>query len=74
MDFDVSWMLGRELADVKFMAPASWSFRFGEGVEIRSDTVWHIVVGGRIALSSEDHEQRYGLPSPDRCGGSVSNR
>ena len=64
MDFDVSWMLGRAFVEVKFMAPASWSFRFDGGVEIRSDSVWRIVVGGRIALSSEDHGQRYGLPSP----------
>jgi hypothetical protein len=65
MDFDVSWMLGRAVAEVKFMAPASWSFRFGEGVEIRTDSsVWRIVVGGHIVLSSEDHEQQYGLSSP----------
>jgi hypothetical protein len=64
MDLDVSWMVGRAFAEVKFSAPASWFFQFGERIEIRTESVWRIVVGGHIALSSEDHEQQYGLPSP----------
>jgi hypothetical protein len=64
MDFDFSWMVGRAFTEVKFMAPSSWSFRFDEGVEIRADSVWRLVAGGHITLSSEDHGQQYGLPSP----------
>ncbi len=64
MPFDVSWMLGRAFAEVIFLAPASWSFRFGGGLEIRADCAWRLIVDGHIALSSEDHGQQYGHPSP----------
>ncbi len=64
MALDLSWMIGRAFAEVRFLAPASWSFRFGDGAEIRADSVWRIVAGGRIALGSEDHGQQYGLPGP----------
>jgi hypothetical protein len=64
MPFDFSWMLGRALSEVVFLAPASWSFRFGTGVEIRADCGWRLIEGGHIVLSSEDHGQQYGHPSP----------
>jgi len=64
MPFDVSWMLGRTFAEVIFLAPTTWSFRFGEGVEIRADCAWRLIDGGQIALSSEDHGQQYGHPAP----------
>lgn len=41
-----------------------WSFRLGEGVEIRAECVWRLVVDGHIALTSEDHGHQFGLPSP----------
>lgn len=63
-NLDISWMVGLAFDEVKFLAPSSWSFRFGEGLEIRADCVWRLVIGGHIALSSEDHGQQYGLPSP----------
>jgi hypothetical protein len=34
MGIDVSWMLGRVLVEAVFVAPASWFFRFGQGVEM----------------------------------------
>jgi hypothetical protein len=64
MEADISWMLGKAFREVNFLAPESWFFGFGEGVYIRTESAWRIIVGARIALSSEDHEQWYGLPSP----------
>jgi hypothetical protein len=64
MNLDVSWMIGRVFREVKFAAPTPWSFRFGEGAEIRAYSVWRIMVGGGIVLSSDDHHQQYGLPAP----------
>jgi hypothetical protein len=64
MTLDISWMLGRTFAEINLFAPASWSFRFDEGVGIRAETAWRFIDGGHIALSSEDHGQHYGLPSP----------
>ena len=64
MKLDLSWMLGRAIAEVTFIAPTPWCFRLGEGGEIRTDSVWRIVDGGRIVLSSEDHGHQYGLPAP----------
>jgi hypothetical protein len=64
MPLDISWIRGRAFAEVSFLAPASWSFRFGKGIEIRADCAWRVVVDGHIVLSSEDHGQQFGLPQP----------
>lgn len=63
-EIDISWMLGRAFGEVEVRAPAFWIFRFGEDAEIRTDSVWRIVVSGHVVLSSEDHRQQYGLPAP----------
>jgi hypothetical protein len=64
MAFDVSWMLGLTFAEVNYLDAFSWSFRFAGGAEIRADCAWRLVIAGHIALTSEDHGQQYGLPSP----------
>ena len=64
MAYDVSWMLGRGFGEITYLDACSWSFRFADGGEIRADCAWRVVIAGHIALTSEDHGQQYGLPSP----------
>jgi hypothetical protein len=64
MKCDLDWMIGRSLVEVVAMEGSSWGFRFGDGTEVRADSPWRLIRGGRIVLSSEDHGQWYGLPQP----------
>lgn len=44
-----------------------WVFAFGQkpdGCVIVTDSLWRIVKDGRIALTSEDDNQSFGLPAP----------
>jgi hypothetical protein len=63
-DFDFSWMKGRLITGVGLNLPSQWSFSFGPGVGIGADCPWRLLKDGRVAVSSEDHLQKYGLPSP----------
>jgi hypothetical protein len=42
---------------------ASVQLLFSEGSRLRAD-YWRIVKGGKAGVSSFDHDQKYGLPSP----------
>lgn len=43
-----------------------WVFSFGseDGCRLVTETLWRIIEGGRIALTSEDEGQKFGLPAP----------
>jgi hypothetical protein len=62
--FDFSWMVGRTIIGVALNAPAQWSFSFGTGIGIGAECPWRLLKNGRVAISSEDHLQEYGLPTP----------
>ncbi len=64
MKCDLDWLVGRSLVEVVLHKGPSWGFHFGDGTEIRADSPWRLIRGGRIVLSSEDHEQSYGLSRP----------
>jgi len=62
--FDFSWMVGRTIIGVALNEPTQWSFSFGPGVGIGAECPWRLLKDGRVAISSEDHLQLYGLPAP----------
>ncbi len=64
MNFDVAWLTGRRLAGVEWFTPDFWRFRFDDGSRIDVECPWRLIHGLRIALSSEDHGQVYGLGVP----------
>jgi hypothetical protein len=64
MKCDLDWLVGRSLVEVVLQEGPSWGFHFGDGTEVRADSPWRLIRGGRIVLSSEDHEQSYGLSRP----------
>ena len=63
-DFDFSWMQGKAIAEVALNPPGQWSFSFGAGVGIGAECPWRLLKDGHVAVSSEDHAQKYGLPLP----------
>jgi hypothetical protein len=62
-DVDFSWMVGRAITAVTFSEPTWWTFSFGREASISLESPWRILARGRIACSSEDHQQQYGLPA-----------
>ena len=63
-DIDLSWMVGRVIAEVSFHEPTLWSFIFGPEASIGVECLWRIVVHDRVVLTGEDHGQEFGLPTP----------
>ena len=45
-----------------------WTFRFSKGASVTTKTLWRLFVGDSIAVTSEDHCQRFGLPEPVDAG------
>ena len=42
----------------------TWVFVFGDGASLATEPPWRLIEQGRIVASSEDHDQRFGLPAP----------
>jgi hypothetical protein len=61
---DFSWMVNRTFSEVRFGMPAVWHFCFEPNSRITAECPWRLLRNGRIAISSEDHLQRYGLSGP----------
>lgn len=59
-----SWMIGRSIANISFSEPATWFFSFGNSSGIRVECPWRLLAQGLIRVSSDDHEQQFGLPAP----------
>ena len=57
-------MVGRSIASVRLNEPCQWAFMFESGAGIGAECPWRLLRGGRVAISSEDHLQQYGLQAP----------
>jgi hypothetical protein len=62
--FDFAWMVGQQITQVTFSEPSFWSFSFGIHSGISTESPWRVLEHGNIAISNEDHGQKYGLPAP----------
>lgn len=62
--FDFSWMVGQRITQVSFSEPSLWLFSLGSNSGISAECPWRILENGSIAVSHEDHGQKYGLPAP----------
>jgi len=47
--------------------------RFDGEARLGVETLWRIIVDGRVARTSEDHAQQFGLPSPIDAGEELCN-
>lgn len=63
-EIDLSWMIGRSIAEVTFVEPVYWTFDFPDNGYIGVQCPWRILKNGCTTLSSDDHRQQYGLPAP----------
>jgi hypothetical protein len=61
---DLSWLRGHRFVDVEWHNPLPWTFFFDDGTRITVECPWRILKASAIAVSSEDHLQKYGLPEP----------
>ncbi len=61
--FDFSWMNGRKV-EFSFSEPATWFVTFGDSLTISVCCPWRLIRHGGIAVSSDDHLQKFGLPAP----------
>src|SRR3569833_1539408 len=62
-----SALCGRSLTRVEAWE-FGWTFGFGGGeTSITSEALWRVLTSG-IAVSSGDHQQRFGLPEPVDAG------
>jgi len=63
-DIDLSWIVGRSVVALSFRQSARWLLSFGSDADISIECLWRIIQSERIVLTSEDHEQKFGLPAP----------
>lgn len=42
----------------------SWFFTFGDWLVIATESLWRVVTPEGITVTSEDHQQKFGLPAP----------
>ena len=56
-------LIGRQLLSVE-KKDYTWFFAFGPGVTLATESPWRFIKQGRIVVSSEDHNQQFGLPAP----------
>lgn len=41
-----------------------WKFSFGEPYKLQVNSLWRLIIDGRVALTATDHGQRFGMPEP----------
>lgn len=63
MKHDISWLVGRRIAEIEKM-DYTWFFRLDDGSVIATESTWRVVTPKGVAVTSDDHEQKFGLPSP----------
>jgi hypothetical protein len=59
----VEWLNGRVCTRVYKNYPDNFTFEFGAG-SLAVDCLWRIITDGKVALTSRDHGQQFGLPAP----------
>ena len=70
---DFSWMVGQRIVQVSFVKPSLWFFSLGDNLGINVECPWRILNQGRIAVSHDDHDQKFGLPEPTDAVESASS-
>ena len=63
-DLDFRWMHGLHITEVSETEGIHWRFILDGGGSITTECLWRLIRDGRIAITSEDHGQRFGLPEP----------
>jgi hypothetical protein len=70
---DIECLKGKICTRVYEHYPQNFTFEFSD-VSLAVDCLWRIKVDGRVALTSRDHGQQFGLPAPVDAHADVSSR
>jgi hypothetical protein len=64
-DLSLEFLVGRRMTVIDASAaPNGWVFRFDGSGTLGVECLWRLVSDERIVVTSEDHQQRFGLPAP----------
>ena len=64
---NLDWLLNQRLSQVE-KKDFTWFFNFEEGGSVGTESMWRLVTSSGIFVTSEDHEQLFGLPEPVDAG------
>jgi hypothetical protein len=70
---DFSWFVGRQIKEIG-KQDYTWFFLLDDGSNICTETFWRLVTSDGVAVTSEDHEQKFGLPAPVDAGKSAMEK
>lgn len=70
---DISMLAGTSLLSVT-SEEHSWVFAFTDGSALRCECPWRLVSDDRIAVTSDDHDQRFGLARTIDAGARAAER
>jgi len=59
----VEWLKGKACSRVYEHSPGNSTFEFG-GATLAVDCLWRVIADGKVALTSRDQGQQFGLPAP----------
>ncbi len=71
--FNGAPLVGQRLLSVE-KKNYTWLFVFSADVSIATESAWRVIERHRIVVGSEDHDQRFGRPSPVNAGNEVLTR
>jgi hypothetical protein len=63
----LDWLIDRRLVEVK-KDDFTWVFMFETGAGINAQTFWRLIANSSIIVTSEDHDQIFGLPEKVDAG------
>ena len=69
----IDYLKGKVCTRVYEHYPENFTFEFGDAT-LAVDCLWRIKVDGRVALTSYDHTQQFGLPVPVDAHTEASSR
>ncbi|SRR6266498_4311958 len=73
MAVGIDCLRGKICTRVREHYPENFTFEFGDA-SLAVDCLWRIKVDGRVALTSYDHGQQFGLPAPLDAHAEASSR
>ena len=72
-DIHAKQLIGRKLLSIE-MKDYSWLLEFDAGASLVTESPWRLIEQGRIAVSSGDHGQQFGLTAPMNAARAVMSR
>lgn len=65
---DLSFLKDQQITGVQFLPPDTWTLQFSSGGPLQVGSLWRFVTSEAVVITSNDHGQQFGLPSPIDAG------